>query len=280
MNVQRKILMSDAAQTHKALVAGFFGRAAASYDRTGPHAFEYFGRRLVERAQIPGGARVLDVATGRGAVLFPAAAHVGPQGYVVGIDVAAPMVQLTAAEIRQRGVTNAEVRQMDAEHLAFPEVRFDWVLCGFGLMFFPDLPRALAEFRRVVRRGGRVAVTSRGEEDAPVQRFNALVRASGFDIRLGVHALQTPAALNEVLRQAGLTDIQVTGEEVDFVYADEEAWWAMMRSGGPGASLERMPSETLARFKADVFAMLQAFKQSDGLHYSRRVLYAMAAAPG
>src|SRR5262245_34766788 len=265
MNAQREIVMSDVPQTHKELVAGFFGRAAASYDEMGPHAFQYFGRRLVELAQIPCGGQVLDVATGRGAVLFPAAEHVGPYGHVVGIDVAEPMVQLTAAEIRQRGLTNAEVRQMDAEHLLLPDARFDCVLCGFGLMFFPDLQRALAEFRRVLRRGGRVAVTTRGEADEPEKRFSALVRAYRFDIRLELLALQTPAALQEVLQQAGLTDIQVTGEEVDFVYADEEEWWAMMRSGGPGASLERMPSETLARFKADVFAMLQAFKHPDGL---------------
>ena len=220
------------------------------------------------------------LATGRGAVLFPAAEHVGPHGHVVGIDVAEPMVQLTAADIRQRGVTNAEVRQMDAEHLVFPDARFDCVLCGFGLMFFPDLPRALAEFRRVLRRSGRVAVTTRGEADEPEKRFSALVRAYRFDVRLGLHALQTPAALQEVLQQAGLTDMQVTGEAVDVVYADEEEWWAMMRSGGPGASLERMPSDTLERFKADVFAMLQAFKHPDGLHHSRRVLYTVAAAPG
>jgi O-methyltransferase / aklanonic acid methyltransferase len=280
MNAQGTIVMSDAPHTHKELVAGFFGRAAASYDRMGPHAFQYFGRRLVELAQIPCGAQVLDVATGRGAVLFPAAAHVGPQGHVIGIDVAEPMVQLTAADIRQRGVTNAEVRQMDAERLLFPDARFDGVLCGFGLMFFPDLPRTLAEFRRVLRLHGRVAVTTRGEADEPEKRLSALVRAYGFDVRLGLHALQTPAALQEVLQQAGLTDIQVTGEEVDFIYADEEEWWAMMRSGGPGAALERMPSETLARFKADVFAMLQAFKQPDGLHHARRVLYTVAVAPG
>jgi O-methyltransferase/aklanonic acid methyltransferase len=251
MNAQGEIVMSDAAHTHKELVAGFFGRAAASCDGMGPHAFTYFGRRLVELAQIPWGAQVLDVATGRGAVLFPAAEHVGPHGHVVGIDVTEPMVQLTAAEISQRKVTNAEVRQMDAEHLVFPDARFDCVLCGFGLMFFPDLQRALAEFRRVLRLSGRVAVTTRGEEDEPEKRFSELVRAYRFDVRLGLHALQTPAALKEVLQQAGLTDIQVTGEEVDFVYADEEEWWAMMRSGGPGASLERMPSDTLERFKTD-----------------------------
>jgi hypothetical protein len=107
-----------------------------------------------------------------------------------------------------------------------------------------------------------------------------LVRAYRGDVRLGLHALQTPAALQAVLQQAGLTDMQVTGEEVDFVYADEEEWWAMMRSGGPGASLERMPSETLTRCKADVFAMLQAFKHPDGLHHARRVLYTVAVARG
>jgi len=52
-------------------VAGIFGRAAPTYDRVGPRFFSHFGRRLVTLAQIPGGAKVLDVATGRGAVLFP-----------------------------------------------------------------------------------------------------------------------------------------------------------------------------------------------------------------
>jgi hypothetical protein len=48
------------------------------YDRVGPRFFSHFGRRLVALAQIPSGAHVLDVATGRGAVLFPAAECVGP----------------------------------------------------------------------------------------------------------------------------------------------------------------------------------------------------------
>jgi hypothetical protein len=50
MNAQGKIIMSNAVHTHKELVAGFFGRAAAAYDGMGPHAFQYFGRRLVELA--------------------------------------------------------------------------------------------------------------------------------------------------------------------------------------------------------------------------------------
>lgn len=49
---------------------------------------------------------------------------------------------------------------MDAEHLDFPDATFDRVLCGFGVMFFPNQNRALGEFRRVMKPGGRVAVST------------------------------------------------------------------------------------------------------------------------
>ena len=76
---------SDAVQT-KLEIAGVFGRAAPIYDRIGPRFFAHFGRRLVELAEVPSGARVLDVATGRGAALFAAAEAVGRHGHVTGID--------------------------------------------------------------------------------------------------------------------------------------------------------------------------------------------------
>ena len=84
---------------NKQAVAGLFGRAASTYDRVGPRFFCHFGRRLVEVARIPKGARVLDIATGTGAVLLPAIDAVGPQGYVTGIDLSEEMVQKASEEI-------------------------------------------------------------------------------------------------------------------------------------------------------------------------------------
>jgi O-methyltransferase/aklanonic acid methyltransferase len=82
----------------KAAIIGTFDRAAASYDRIGPGYFAHFGRRLVELAKIAPGAKLLDVATGRGAVLFPAARQVGSKGHVTGIDLSSEMVKTTAAD--------------------------------------------------------------------------------------------------------------------------------------------------------------------------------------
>lgn len=93
--------MSDKERAAKEFITAIFDRAAPTYDRVGPRFFTYFGRRLVDFAQIPSGAKVLDVAVGRGAVLFPAVARVGPSGAVTGIDLAQSMVE--APPRRSRG---------------------------------------------------------------------------------------------------------------------------------------------------------------------------------
>ncbi len=151
----------SAIMQQKARVAGVFDRAAATYDQIGPEIFAHFGRRLVELTQISPGATVLDVATGRGAALFPAAAAAGAQGHVTGIDISAAMVRATASEIDRRGLAaNATVAQMDGEHLDFSDASFDYTLCGLSLMFFPQVESAMGEVRRVLKPGGKIGVTT------------------------------------------------------------------------------------------------------------------------
>jgi len=102
---------------------------------------------------------VLDVAYGRGGVLFPAAQRVGAAGEVVGIDLSEEMVRAVNVEARQRG-QSLSARVMDGERLEFADARFLPVLCDFGLMFFPHLDQALHEFRRVLEPGGRIGVST------------------------------------------------------------------------------------------------------------------------
>ena len=73
------------------------------------------------------GAHVLDIASGRGAVLFPVAERVGAGGEVVGIDLAEAMAHATREEAASRGL-KLRVNVMDAEELTFPDESFDCVL--------------------------------------------------------------------------------------------------------------------------------------------------------
>lgn len=249
----------------KDILQGVFTRSAPSYERI--RYFPIFGEWLVETAQIPDGAKVLDVACGRGAVLFPAAERVGPSGYITGIDLAEGMARETQMEIQRRGLKQAEARQMDAENLSFPDSSFDFVVCGFSLQFFPHLERALSEFRRVLKPGGHIAVTTWGGDDDGWDWYADLRTMYGAVVKLGSQSLDQPDDIRRWFTEAGFTNIQITSKELDMVYLDEEEWWNVEWSISGRAGLEQLSAEDLERFKAEAFEKVRAHKQEDGFHY-------------
>jgi O-methyltransferase/aklanonic acid methyltransferase len=143
----------------KPMIEKIFDDAAMSYDCIGPSIFTKFGARLVEHLPLAPGARVLDIATGTGAVLLPAARRVGPEERVTGIDLSGAILQEAERAVHADGLTNVELRKMDAEHLEFPDQTFDVVTCAFALILFPDMEAALREMYRVCKPGGCLAIT-------------------------------------------------------------------------------------------------------------------------
>ena len=265
-------------RNRKEEVVGVFSRAAATYDRVGPRFFAHFGRRLVERAHIAPGATVLDVAAGRGAVLFPAAQQVGPHGQVIGIDLSAEMVRETAAEIQDAGQSNAEMLLMDAEELRFADASFDCLLSGFSLWFFPEPHRALAEFFRVLKPGARVGITT-WARDCPTHSWTIRALRQYLppqrDQEPQPSRFDTPPILESALQQAGFKEIGIVVEDAEFAFANEEEWWSSLWSSGLRRYLEQMAEPVLQEFKADVLQKVQAFKQQDGIHAVRRALLAV-----
>jgi ubiquinone/menaquinone biosynthesis C-methylase UbiE len=261
-------------QDKKDILQGVFTRSAASYEHI--RYFPIFGEWLVETAQIPKGARVLDVACGRGAVLFPAAQRVGPNGHVTGIDLAEGMARETQVEIQRRGLKQAEARQMDAEQLTFPDSSFDFVLCGFSLQFFPHLDHALSEFHRVLKPDGHIAVTTWGADDERWDWFEDLRTAYGAAISLGSQSLDKPDEIQAWFSRAGFVDIQISTKEIDMVYRDEEEWWSVVWSISGRAGLEKLSSEELEELKAEAFEQVKAQKEADGFPYRLEALCTVA----
>ncbi len=282
-------------EKRKQRLSGIFDGASTTYDHVGPRFFSHFGRRLVKIAQIPSGSKVLDAATGRGALLFPATESVGTQGTVIGIDLSEMMVQETRKElVRKQIAPNVEVRQMDAEHLQFPDESFDFVLCGFAIFFFPQLDQAMAEFRRVLKPNGHICVST----------FDKLFykERSWFDEIVEIHlpsepgatqkpesnseskpVFDTPEGLREIINSAGFDNIQIFSETAEFVYATEEEFWSAQWSHGARRTLEKIEQETgtdgLQKFKLDVIKKVSEIKQTDGLHQLVSVHVCLATKP-
>jgi demethylmenaquinone methyltransferase/2-methoxy-6-polyprenyl-1,4-benzoquinol methylase len=150
---------------------GIFDRTAGDYDRIerlmalGTGA--WYRRAALRRAGLRAGMRVLDVATGTGAVAREALGIVGPGGRVVGLDPSAGMLarlveQLSIGVIRATG-----------ERLPVAEGRFDFLSVGYALRHLADLTAALREFHRVLQPGGIVCLLEITAPRHPIGRILA-----------------------------------------------------------------------------------------------------------
>jgi SAM-dependent methyltransferase len=104
------------------------------------------------------GDRVLDLAAGPGETGFMAAALLGEEGRLISSDFAPEMVEVGRRRAAELGLQNVEHRVIDAEEISLEDDSVDGVLCRWGFMLMPDPEAALAETRRVLRPGGRLAL--------------------------------------------------------------------------------------------------------------------------
>ncbi len=172
---------------------------------------------LIGWAEPAPGMSVLDIASGTGEPALSLAPRVGPDGTLTATDVIPEMVEIAAENAAQQGITNMRVQQADAGALPFPDASFDRVTCRFGVMYFPDVPHALHEVRRVLRPGGRAVFAVWG----PLEQIDYLT--STLSVLLRYHPSPPPApdpdaphplkfaragTLSSVLHAAGFVDVR------------------------------------------------------------------------
>ena len=264
----------------KPMIEELFDGAAARYDCEGSSIFQMWCARLVELLGFVGGERVLDVATGKGAVLIPAARQVGRHGRVGGIDLSQGMLEEAEKAARQCGLENFELYKMDAEHLEFRDEIFDAVTCAFSLFFFPALGVALREMRRVLKTGGKFGATVFGGTPPPFDPgwriFAEQIRAYDAAVRTPWRVAYSPEEFAAVLTDAGFGRVETRLEQYDVVFPDEETWWAFQFTLGNRAALMRMPEDMRAKFKAEYLTKMHPLMREDGLHFGVSVVYAIA----
>ncbi|MFI1697180.1 class I SAM-dependent methyltransferase [Streptomyces bobili] len=265
--------------TYKSEVAAAFNSAAATYDRLGVEFFTPMGRRLVERAAPAVGDRVLDVGCGRGACVFPAAERVGPEGRVVGIDVAEAMIEEATKEAALRDAAMVELRVMDGEHPDFAPHSFDVVLGSYSVIFLPDAPTALARYAPLLSPGGRLAFTSPVFSDdtfpflPPV--FTELIpRELLLDLppQWQPEQLQQrfnswladPRDLTRTLERCGFQEVTVVDEPVTLVAESGLAWVDWSHTQGMRLLWNHLAPDKRQQLRERLITSLDAMRDGDG----------------
>ena len=158
---------------------------------------------MLDAARVTRGMRVLDVCCGPG-MLAAGALERGAEA--IGLDFSEQ-----AVELARKLVPKGSFQQGDAQALPFPAASFDAVLCGYGLMHLPEPAAALREILRVLRPGGRAALSVWDAAGVGFTLVYEAVRARGsMDVALphGPDFFQfgSPERMRAALTEAGFTD--------------------------------------------------------------------------
>jgi SAM-dependent methyltransferase len=191
---------------------------------------EAFGYSAEELASIPAGANmglscgnptatahlrpgevVVDLGSGGGLDVFLAAKKVGPTGKAIGIDMTPEMVERARANAKKQGFTNVEFRLSTIDNIPLPDASVDCVISNCVINLAPDKDAVLREIYRVLKPGGRVAVSD-------IALKKELPPEVGTDLLAYVGCVAGAIPIAEYvagLQVAGFTAVQVVDAKKD-----------------------------------------------------------------
>ncbi|WP_227353036.1 class I SAM-dependent methyltransferase [Haladaptatus salinisoli] len=245
---------------------------AAGYDEFVTPTHAHVSKAALDATYLRPGVRFLDVAAGTGALSLPAA-RLGAE--VVATDISPAMVEHLAAHAKKEELSNVEARVMDGHALELEDDAFDVSGSQYGVMLFPDLPRALGEMVRVTKPGGRVFLVVYGnpEEVEFLEFFTRAMRTAVPDFE-GLPLDPTPLPfqasdprkLRQRLEEAGLEDVRVetVAEELEF-QSGRQLWdWLMNSNPISGALVTDTTEEQRAAARQILDEMLRERSGGNG----------------
>ena len=240
-----------------------YGAAADHYRRAALGFWDRFGAATVSRLRLASGGSVLDLCCGAGGSAIPAARAVGPAGNVLGIDIAAPLLELARARAADEGLANIEFRSGDATRTGLPDGGFDAVVCVFGVFFAPDMAAFVREMWRLTGPRGVLAVTTWGPglfepANSLFWRCVGEVEPALFKAFNPWDEITTPADLAGLFSRAGVPDPAVVAATGQHRLDHPDRFWDVVLGSGYRATVDALSPEQRDRVRESLLAELRS----------------------
>jgi ubiquinone/menaquinone biosynthesis C-methylase UbiE len=253
-------------ETWEAMAPGWERRRDYIWETSRP-----VGEWMVRELDAKPGDTVLELGAGPGDTGFTAAAVLGESGRLISTDFSPDMVEVARRRGAELGHRNVDYRVMDAERIELDSDSVDGVLCRFGYMLMANPAAALAETRRVLRRGGRLALAVWGPPDRNpwaaiggrmlMERGHMPPPEPGAP---GVFSMGSEERTRAMLEDAGFADVRIEEIATRFTFSDVDDYVSFaVDTAGPFAmvirelpegerqTIEAQLGEAFAPFAAD-----------------------------
>lgn len=180
-------------------VVGFYSRVGGLFETWGRLVDSRARSRVQQLCGVADGDAVLEVGVGAGSQLVESALA-NPSGRIVGVDLADGMIDETRRRLAAADITNAEVLRAGACDLPFVDDSFDVVYSIYVLDILPwdDIRRALREFDRVLRPGGRLVLCHVTPGERPRHRLGDHLYGSGLPLTGNCRGIRVTSLLDEL----------------------------------------------------------------------------------
>jgi SAM-dependent methyltransferase len=229
---------------------------------------------MVDAIEPQPGHTILDLAAGVGDTGFLAAELIRPGGTLICSDFVPEMLNVAQERAKALGLDNVRFKQIDAETgIDIEAASIDGVLCRWGYMLMADPVTALAQTRRVLKPGARLALAA---WTGPDENLWSALPAREL-IRRGLEERPDPDApgqfawapegvIGERLEEAGFVDYEVAAVDFTLSYASLEDWWASTSdlSMRFADAIRGMDEATRAEIQAALGEAAAPFTDGDG----------------
>ncbi len=245
---------------------------------------------ILESAHLRPGMRVLDLASGVGDPALSIAAEIAPSGRVTATDLGPGMISLAEELARKKSLTNIEFREASAESLPFPDESYDVLTCRFGIMFFPDLPKALRECFRVLKSGGRAVFVAWSKKEQPFFTTTAGIILKHVPVPPPPPDPDGPSLfmfgerdrLRRALETAGFSNVHEEDRIVAGRWASsiEEYWEQFSEVAAPFRPLiEQLTPDKLSQAKSEIYTALKKFWNGKELNMPLEIVIGTGTRP-
>jgi SAM-dependent methyltransferase len=261
---QRRVRLEDWSS-----MATGWERARQEREKVGAPVTEWLVRELAPKP----GETVLELAAGQGDVGFELAPVLGDGGRLISSDFSPAMADIARRRSAELGLTNVEHLILDAERIALADDSVDGVVCRWGYMLMPDPAAALAETRRVLRSGGRLAcsVWASGDRNPWISAAARILVAHGYmpppePGEPGMFVLGDEELLRRLVENAGFANVRT--EEVpvrnDYPSVDEYVSRSSEMGGMFSRAWAAAPEEEQERLKGEFRTAFSPFAVDGG----------------